>query len=77
MSGHTYTCGPMAPCRPRPANWKFLAQDPTTAHCWHETTARRMAWIYGDDAQALDAAMARMNDDARRWNAGRPDRSGA
>lgn len=71
MSGHTYICGPQAPCREHKINYNpahYGRVEPT--FCWHASTARRMAWVYGDDAQALDAATDRMNGEARRWNDG-------
>lgn len=74
MSGHTYTCGPSAPCRGLNVWGASISQF--DRHCWHESTARRMAWVYGDDAQALDAATDRMMADARRWNS-RSQRSAA
>lgn len=65
---HTYICGPLSPCRGQNPD----PDDPHRSHCWHQTTARRMAWVYGDDVKALDGAMQRMRDEARRWNDGAP-----
>lgn len=44
----TYICGHDGPCGNRGEGWGVSAD----AHCWHESTARRLEWQGGPSANA-------------------------